>query len=140
MPTIHAIFPALAIVGVVFLFNPTELGNHLLFNMMLVILVTLFGLYIALTRILPRCHHPVELLFLDGVFAAIGFSFGFLISTQLVGDGSTANRPDLAMIVTTPAIAALIGKISLQMMIGAARLTPAAKLALVSYLEIVSSR
>ena len=54
-------------------------------------------------------------------------------------DGSTANRPDLATIVTAPAIAALIGTISSLMMIGAARLTPAAKLVPVSYFEIVSA-
>ena len=54
-----------------------------------------------------------------------------------MGDGSSANQPDLATIVTAPAIAALIGTISSLMMIGAARLTPAAKLAPVSYLEIV---
>lgn len=56
-----------------------------------------------------------------------------------MGDSSTANRPDLATIFTAPAIAALIGTISSLMMIGDARLTPAAKLAPVSYLEIVSA-
>ena len=34
----------------------------------------LFGLYIVLTRRLPRYHHPVELFFQDGVFAGIAFS------------------------------------------------------------------
>ena len=139
MRPIHLLFLALASVGVVIIFRPAELGDHLLVNTMPVISAALFGLYIVLTRRLPRCHHPVELLFQDGVFAGIAFSVAFLVSAQLMGDGSTANRPDLATIVTAPAIAALIGTISSLMMIGAARLTPAAKLAPVSYLEIVSA-
>ena len=60
-------------------------------------------------------------------------------SAQLMGNGSAANQPNLATIVTAPAIAALIGTTSSLMMIGAARLTPAANLAPVSYLGIVSA-
>ena len=67
MRPIHLLFLALASVGVVIIVRPAELGDHLLVNMMPVISAALFGLYIVLTRRLPRCHHPVELLFQDGV-------------------------------------------------------------------------
>jgi drug/metabolite transporter (DMT)-like permease len=56
-----------------------------------------------------------------------------------MGDGSTANRPYPPTIGTAPAIAALIGTISSLMMIVAASLMPAVKLAPVSYFEIVSA-
>ena len=113
------------------------MGN--LVDVMLVISAALLGGYMVLTRRLPRCHHPVVLLFQDGVFAGIDFSVAFIVSAQLMGDSSTTNRPDLETIVTAPAITALIGTISSLMMIGAARLTPAAKRAPVSYLEIASA-
>ena len=127
MRAIHPIFLALASVGVVIIVRPAELGDHLLVNVMSVILASLFGQYILLTRRLSRCHHLVELLFQDGVFAGIAFSLAFLVSAQLMGDGSSANWPDLATIVTAPAIATLLGTISSLVMVDAASLTPNAK-------------
>ena len=139
MRPIHLLFLALASVGVVIIVGPAELGDHLLVNVMSVILAALFGQYILLTRRLPRCQHPVELLFQDGAFAGIAFSLAFLVSAQLTTDRSSANWPDLAKLVTAPAIATLLGTISSLVMVDATSLTPNAKLAPVSYLEIVSA-
>lgn len=86
MRTIHLLFLALASVGVVIIGKPAELGNHLLVNVITVISAALFSLYIALTRRLLLCRHPVKLLFQDGVFAGIAFSVAFLISAQLMED------------------------------------------------------
>ena len=81
MRAIHPTFLTLASVGVVIIVRPAELGDHPLVNVMPVISAALFGQYIFLTRRLPRCHHPVELLFQDGVFAGIALSVAFFLST-----------------------------------------------------------
>lgn len=139
MRRIHLLFLALASVGVVIIVKPTGMEEHLLVNGLPILSAAFFGLYIVLTRMVPRCYHPVELLFQDGAFAGIAFIMVYIAWTQMTGIGLTASHPDIATVIAAPAIAALIGTISSLMMINAARLTPAAKLAPISYLEIVSA-
>ena len=139
MRPVHLVFLALASIGVIVIIKPTEIGEHLLVNLLPVISAAFFGLYIVLTRKVPRCHHPVELLFQDGVLAGITFGIVYLVWAQLTGSGLDFNKISLAVIYTAPTIAAVIGTVSSLMMIGAARLAPAAKLVPISYLEIVSA-
>jgi len=139
MRPVHLVFLALASIGVIVIIKPTEIGEHLLVNLLPVISSAFFGLYIVLTRKVPRCHHPVELLFQDGILAGITFGIVYLVWAQLTGSGLDFNKTSLAVIYTAPTIAAVIGTVSSLMMIGAARLAPAAKLVPISYLEIVSA-
>ena len=108
----------------VIIVKPAELENHLLVNVIPVISLVLYRSEPQSAAMPPPCQIALTGRCLCRYRPQRCFS---CLSTVDGGHGSTTNRPDLAMFVTAPTIAALIVKIS-PLIIGAGRLTPAANL------------
>ncbi|NCF48986.1 MAG: EamA family transporter [Bacteroidetes bacterium] len=136
---IHIVFVAIATGGVLLIIRPSQLDANALTNLMPVISAALFGLYIILTRKLGGAQSHFQLLCQDGAIATILFG-GLYLVVLGAGEGTIpAIVWDPVLFLLPPVLAAAIGTVSSTMMISAARLAPAVKIAPASYLEIASA-